>query len=192
MAYLCLSPSNIDKIKDKLSAIDDRIIINKFRKVILLDSFKEELKKTSSIEDVREDIFKDMVSEYQGVKHGIVREYNCLVVELLESSGVTPAMLAAALRFPIGKVEKILQGYEYAPDLREVAVMADLLGLSCGELIDVCYTRRKGRPFGMFLNNSGITAKARQWIDTFMTGKRLHWWDELKGYVYHKNKDNDK
>lgn len=192
MAYLRLSPSNIDKINEKLVAIDDRIIINKFRKVILIDGFKEEMLKTSSIEEVRESLLEEGIHNDQGVKHGYIREYSVLVGELLEVSGVTPAILAAALRLPIGKVEKILQGYDYNPDLREVAIIADLIGLSCGELIDVCYTRRKGRPFGLFLNNTGITAKARVWIDNFMTGKRLHWWTELRGYVYEKNKGKNK
>ena len=130
-----------------------------------------------------------MSVDTKGKEINLLRGYNDLVIEYMNKNKLTTGLIAAALGYKVRHVERIMQGLEMAPDLRLVASIASLLCMSCGELIDLCYLKRKRRPFSDFLTSHKITERARAWIDKVMEGKRLIWWEDLKAYIYTKNKN---
>lgn len=188
MSYFGSSNLNKDRAS-KILKKNERLVANKFRKVILLDgthfNFAPERvnKGQHSPENSKlEDYLKKVCCPRP-------RAYNGIILDILKDNDLTPTMIAGALGLSVRVVERILQGLTMNVDLKVLGLIADLLSVSIGELVDACYLRKIGKPFGQFIQGKGIVQEARTRIDQYMQGKRSFWWDEMKISIY-KNKKN--
>ena len=102
--------------------------------------------------------------------------------DYLQEKNVSIAMIAGALGMKFNDVGRILSGYEKKIDYNKLIAIAEILAMTPGELIDMAYLRRRG-----YFLRGWLGCKmqlSRKWIDEFMEGKRLEWWDEVREHVY--------
>ncbi|MCH8903130.1 MAG: hypothetical protein IIA45_04370 [Bacteroidetes bacterium] len=180
MAYLT------KKIKSSIkNGLDRRLVINKFRRIVIQDFTVSDIppsklngKKWHDEAEVR----NKNNNRVKINKAFLNREVSQIMGDYLQEKNVSIAMIAGALGMKFNDVGRILSGYEKKIDYNKLIAIAEILAMTPGELIDMAYLRRRG-----YFLRGWLGCKmqlSRKWIDEFMEGKRLEWWDEVREHVY--------